>query len=249
MEGKVALVTGGGSGIGRATAQAFAKKGVKVAVADIDADGGQETVKMIKDTGGQAAFFHVDVSKEDEVKGLIDKVVDTFGGLNFGFNNAGIEGAQTPLHETDSSNWDKIIAINLSGVFYCLKYEITHMLNNGGGAIVNTSSVGGLVGVGNLSAYVASKHGVSGLTRCAALEYSAQGIRVNSVHPGAIRTPLFDRALEENPELDVVFNSMHPIGRAGEPHEIANAVVWLCSGEASFVTGHTMAIDGGWMAQ
>lgn len=249
MKDKVALVTGGSSGIGRATAQAFANKGVKVAVADINADGGQETIKLIKDIGGEAAFFKVDVSKEDEVKTLIDKVVDTFGSLNFGFNNAGIEGEQFPLHETDSSNWDKTIAVNLSGIFYCLKYEIAYMLNNGGGAIVNNSSVVGLVGFSKLSPYVASKHGVTGLTRCAALEYSAQGIRVNSVHPGAIRTPMVARLIEEDPEFGRAINSIHPIGRLGESHEVANTVVWLCSDEASFVTGHTMTVDGGIVAQ
>jgi len=249
MEGKVAFVTGGGSGIGRATALAFASKGVKVAVADINADGGQETVKMIKDASGEATFFKADVSKENEVKALLDRVVGTFGSLNFGFNNAGIEGAQIPLHETDSGDWDKIIAVNLSGVFYCLKYEIAHMLNNGGGAIVNTSSVAGLVGFRNIAPYVASKHGIAGLTRCAALEYSAQGIRVNSVHPGMIRTPMVVRAIEENPDLGLAIGAMHPIGRLGEPNEVANTVVWLCSDEASFVTGHTMTIDGGLVAQ
>jgi len=249
MEGKVALVTDGGSGIGRATALAFANKGVKVAVAEINTDDGQETVKLIKDAAGEAAFFKVDVSKDNEVKRLIDNVVNTFGSLNFGFNNAGIQGGQASLHETDSSHWDKTIAINLSSVFYCLKYEIAQMLNNGGGAIVNTSSVAGLVGFGNLSPYVASKHGVTGLTRCAALEYSAQGIRVNSVHPGAIRTPMLIRGIEENPDLGVALDNMHPIGRMGEPHEVANTVVWLCSDEASFVTGHTMTVDGGMVAQ
>lgn len=249
MEGKIALVTGGASGIGRATALAFANKGVKVAVADIDIDGGQETTKIVKDAGGEAKFFEVDISKEDEVKTLIDNVVDSFGGLNFGFNNAGILGDSIPLHETDGNSWDRVISINLSSVFYCLKYEIAYMLNNGGGAIVNTSSIAGLVGYRNLSPYAASKHGITGLTRCAALEYSAQGIRVNCVHPGSIRTPMLARLIDADPELNEIIESLHPIGRIGEPHEVANTVVWLCSDEASFVTGHPMSVDGGMVAQ
>lgn len=248
MKGKVALVTGGASGIGRSTALAFAKKGAKVAVVDLDEGGGEETVKLVKEIGGESRFYKVDVSSESEVKALVDNVVKEFGGLDYAFNNAGIEGNQNPLHETESSDWNKTIGINLSGVFYCMKYEIAHMLKSGG-AIVNTSSVAGLVGFSRLAPYVASKHGVAGLTKAAAIEYSSQGIRVNSVHPGAIRTPMITRAIEKNPELEKIIGTMHPIGRIGEPEEVANAVVWLCSDEAGFVTGHTMAIDGGMLAQ
>lgn len=244
MEGKVALVTGGSSGIGRATALAFANKGAKVVVADVNVAGGEQTVQMIKDARGEAVFIKADVSKADEVEALINQTVDAFGGLDYGINNAGIEGAPAPLHETDFANWDMTIAVNLTGVFNCLRQEICHMIANGGGAIVNTSSIAGLVGAAGLSPYVASKHGVTGLTRAAALEYSAQGIRVNSVHPGAIRTEMIDRIIEEMPEMAEGMAALHPIGRIGEPEEVADAIVWLCSDEASFVTGHTMVIDG-----
>ncbi len=249
MNGKVALITGGGGGIGRAASLAFAHKGVKVAVADLNQESGEETVKQVKDAGCEAEFFQVDVSDEDNVKAMIDSVIETFGGLHFGINNAGIEGAQHPLHEMPSDNWHRVVNINLSGVYYCMKYEIAHMLKNGGGAIVNTSSVAGLVGFASLAPYVASKHGVTGLTRNAAVEYSAQGIRVNSIHPGAIRTEMVARAIKDNPGLGDQIGSMHPIGRMGEPEEIANAMVWLCSDEAGFVTGHTMTVDGGMVAQ
>jgi NAD(P)-dependent dehydrogenase (short-subunit alcohol dehydrogenase family) len=248
MKDKVALVTGASSGIGRAIAKAFAAKGAKVMVADVNEEGGLETVKMIKDAGGVAAFVKADVSKDDQVKAMVDETVKVLGGLDYAANNAGIEGAPTPTHLTSEENWQMTIAVNLTGVFHCLKHETAYMLEHGGGAIVNTSSIAGLAGVANMCAYVASKHGVTGLTRTAALEYSRQGIRVNSVHPGAIRTPMIARIEYEMPEMFAGMNEMHPIGRIGEPEEVANAVVFLCSDKASFITGHTLAVDGGLMA-
>jgi NAD(P)-dependent dehydrogenase (short-subunit alcohol dehydrogenase family) len=248
MKGKVALVTGASSGIGRAIALAFAAKGAKVMVADINEEGGHETVKMITDGGGTAAFFKADVSKEDQVKAMIDETVKVCGGLDFAANNAGIEGAPKGIHDTSEEEWLMTINVNLSGVFYCMKHEVIYMVEHGGGAIVNTSSVAGLRGGENLAPYVASKHGVTGLTRCGALEYAKQGIRVNSVHPGAIRTPMVARLEFDMPEMFAGLADMHPVGRVGEPEEIADAVVWLCSDEASFVTGHTMTIDGGMIA-
>lgn len=248
FDGKVALVTGASSGIGRAIALAFAERGAKVMVADLNEEGGQETIKLIEDAGGTASFVKVDVSKEDEVKKMVDKTVKSLGGLDFAANNAGIEGAPASIHETSEEDWLRTIAVNLSGVFFCLKHEISYMLEHGGGAIVNTSSIAGLGGSENLAPYTASKHGVTGLTRCAALECAKQGIRVNSVHPGAIRTPMIARIEEEMPEMFAGIEDMHPVGRIGEPNEIGEAVAWLCSDEASFITGHTMVIDGGTMA-
>ena len=248
MEGKVALVTGGSSGIGQATALAFARNGAKVAVADVDVAGGTATVAMIKEAGGEAAFIQADVSNEEDVKAMVAATVSSFGRLDYAVNNAGIEGVQAAIHETTVDSWEKTISINLSGVFYCLKHEIAHMLTQGGGAIVNTSSIAGLKGFAGLSPYVASKHGVTGLTKAAAVEYAAQGIRVNSVHPGAIRTPMVARYVEEAPEVGAQMDAMHPIGRIGEPAEVGDAIVWLCSDKSSFVTGHTLAIDGGIMA-
>jgi len=249
MKGKVALVTGAGSGIGRAIAQAFANKGAKVMVADIVEQGGMETVKLIQDAGGEAAFVKVDVSKEEQVKAMVDKTVETLGGLNYAANNAGIDGPPAPIHGLSLEDWQKVIDVNLTGVFLGIKYEAMYMLEHGGGAIVNTSSFAGLRGVDYMGAYVASKHGVTGLTRTAALEYSKLGIRVNSVHPGGIRTPMIEQFIKMRPEMGEQMNTNHPIGRIGEPREIADSVVWLCSDEASFVTGLAMAVDGGMSAK
>lgn len=248
MQGKVALITGSGSGIGRVTALAFAARGVKVVVSDINDQGGVVTVQLIRKNGGEAVFIKADVSQDDEVKALVAGAVAAFGRLDFGINNAGIGETQLLLHETELTTWNKIVSVNLTGTFNCMKHEIKHMLAHGGGAIVNVSSIAGLRGTPKLYPYVASKHGVTGLTKAAALDYSAQGIRINSVHPGAIRTEALARYIERVPPAGEAIAAMHPIGRIGESKEVADTIIWLCSDEASFVTGHTMAVDGGAMA-
>ena len=251
LEGKVALMTGGSSGIGRATALAFAREGAKVVFGDINVEGGEETVRMIAEAGEQAIFIKTDVSKADEVEHMVNKAIETYGRLDCAFNNAGIEGTiLVPTADYTEEVWDQVISINLKGVWLCMKYEIPQMLKLGCGAIVNTSSAVGLVG-GSLagSAYVASKHGVVGLTRAAALEYAEQGIRVNSVCPGVIRTPITERLFQDDPELEARFAARQPVGRLGTPEDVAEAVVWLCSDAAAFVTGHGMAVDGGFVAQ
>jgi NAD(P)-dependent dehydrogenase (short-subunit alcohol dehydrogenase family) len=249
LKGKVALVTGGGSGIGRASALAFAREGAKVVVADVVVEGGEETVGMIKKAGGEALFVKADVSKAAEVEAMVNKAVETYGRLDCAYNNAGIEGAVAQTVECSEENWDRTLNINLKGVWLCLKYEIPQMLKQGGGAIVNTASVAGLVGFAGLPAYVASKHGVAGLTKTAALEYAKSGIRVNAVCPGAIRTPMTERLFRAQPQMAESATAMEPVGRMGTPEEIAEAVAWLCSDAASFVTGHAMAVDGGMVAQ
>ena len=252
FDGKVALVTGAGGegGIGRAVALLFAKKGAMVAVADI-IDGGDATVKMIEELGGKALYIKTDVSKADEVEAMVKKTVDHFGRLDFAHNNAGIEGTLGPMADCTVENFDRTIAINLRGTFLSMKYEIPVMIEGGGGAIVNTASVAGLIGFQGLPAYVASKHGVNGLTKNAALEYAAMKIRVNSVCPGAIKTRMID-GIGEQMGIDdaaAVFDGLHPIGRMGRPEEIATLVAFLCSDEASFITGVNYAADGGFTAQ
>ncbi|MGH7964218.1 MAG: SDR family oxidoreductase [Candidatus Binatia bacterium] len=249
VDGKIAVVTGGGSGIGRATALTFAREGAKVVVADVVVAGGEETVRMIKAAGGDAIFVKTDVAKGSEVDALVAKTVATYGRLDCAFNNAGIEGQLTSTVEASEANWDRVIDINLKGVWLCMKAEIMQMLAQGGGAIVNTASAAGLIGIAGGSAYVASKHGVNGLTKTAALEYAKQGIRVNAVCPGVIRTPMVERGMASNPQMMETMVAIEPIGRLGKPEEIAEAVVWLCSDAASFVTGLPMAVDGGWTAQ
>jgi NAD(P)-dependent dehydrogenase (short-subunit alcohol dehydrogenase family) len=249
LEGKVALVTGGSSGIGRASALAFAREGAKVIVADRVVEGGEETVGMIKKAGGEAIFVKVDVSKAAEVEALINQAVETYDRLDCAYNNAGIEGRMAQTAECSEENWDRTLSINLKGVWLCMKYEIPQMLKQGGGAIVNTASALGLVGIAGLPAYVASKHGVAGLTKTAALEYAKAGIRVNAVCPGAIHTPMMERLLRAQPQMAETTTAMEPMGRMGKPEEIAEAVVWLCSDAASFVTGLAMSVDGGYVAQ
>ena len=247
FENKVAIVSGGSFGIGRATAIAFAKKGAKVVIADWVEDA--ETLNAIKVLGGDAIFIKCNVSKTEDVKAMIEKTISTFGHLDYAFNNAGIEGTMSPLQDCTEENFDKTIGVNLKGVWLCMKYEIPEMLKQGKGVIVNCASIAGLVGFPGLPAYVASKHGVIGLTKTSALECAKLGVRVNAVCPGAIKTAMIDRITGKKKEVEDQFAAMEPIGRMGEPEEVAKAVLWLCSDEASFVTGHAMAVDGGWVAQ
>ena len=248
VEGKVALVTGGASGIGRATALTFAREGAKLVVADMNEDGGQQTVHMITEKGGEATFVRTDVSQAVEVQALISKAVEMYGRLDCAHNNAGIPGGGRALTaEYAEDTWHQVIAVNLTGVWLCMKYEIPQMLSQGSGAIVNTASVAGLIGSRGLAAYVASKHGVVGLTKTAALEYAQQGIRVNCVCPGVIQTPMTARVLRDPARQAQI--TARPMGRVGTPEEVAETVVWLCSDAASFVTGHTMTVDGGYVAQ
>ena len=249
LQGKIALVTGGGSGIGRASALAFAREGAKVVVADVVIDGGEETIGLIKKAGGEAIFVKADVSKAAEVEALVNKAVEAYGRLDCTYNNAGIEGIMASTTDYTEEAWDRVMAINLKGVWLCMKYEIPQMLKQGGGAIVNTASVAGLLGGQRMPAYVASKHGVVGLTKTAALEYAKSGIRVNAVCPGAIRTPMMERAIAMRPEFERQALAAEPIGRMAKPEEVAEAVAWLCSDAASFVTGHSMVVDGGMVAQ
>ena len=246
FDGRVALVTGGGSGIGRATCLEFAARGARVAVCDIDAAGGAETVALVEADGGEAAFFPVDVTDEDLVRQMVAAVVAHFGRLDMAYNNAGVEGMRVRLHETPTEHWRTVMSVNVDGVYHCLKYELAHMVEHGGGSIVNASSTFGLAG-GAGGPYPASKHAIVGLTKSVALDYALDGIRVNSVHPGAIETPMIER-LRADPVLGEALATMHPMGRMGRPEEIAAAVVWLCSDAASFVTGHTLVVDGGNLA-
>jgi NAD(P)-dependent dehydrogenase (short-subunit alcohol dehydrogenase family) len=224
-------------------------EGAKLVVADMNVDGGQQTVHMITEKGGEAIFARTDVSQAVEVQALISKAVETYGRLDCAHNNAGIPGGGRALTaEYAEDTWQQVIAVNLTGVWLCMKYEIPQMLSQGSGAIVNTASAWGLVGAPGASAYVASKHGVVGLTKTAALEYAQQGIRVNCVCPGVIHTPMTERGLDD-PERRARIIATEPIGRVGTPEEIAEAVVWLCSDAASFVTGHAMSVDGGYVAQ
>jgi NAD(P)-dependent dehydrogenase (short-subunit alcohol dehydrogenase family) len=250
VAGKVALVTGSGSGIGRATALAFAREGAKVVVSDVAVDGGEETVNLIKKAGGDAIFVQANVSKAADVEALVNKAVQIYGRLDCAHNNAGVPGPNKSIIDISEESWDRVIAVNLTGVWLCLKYEIAQMLKNGGGAIVNTSSDAGLVGLRRGGAYVASKHGVVGLTKTAALEYAKSGVRVNAVCPGPIDTPmLWGPGGEQASRFVNKMVASQPGGRLGKPEEIAEAAVWLCSDAASFVTGHALPVDGGYMAQ
>jgi NAD(P)-dependent dehydrogenase (short-subunit alcohol dehydrogenase family) len=248
-KGKVALVTGGAYGIGRASAIAFAREGARVVVADVKRDGGDETVKMITSAGGEAVFVKTDVSKADDVRRLIRTTIETFGQLDIAFNNAGIEGEMAPTTDCTEENWDRTIDINLKGIWLCMKYEIPELLKQGGGAIVNMASVAGMVGFPGLPAYCASKGGVVQLTRAAALEQAKSNIRINAVCPGVIQTPMIDRLIGGNSEAEAGFVALEPVGRMGTPEEIADAVLWLCSKGASFVTGHPLVVDGGLVVQ
>ena len=249
LQGKVTLVTGAGAGIGRASALAFSREGAKVVVSDINDAGGQETVKMIEANGGAAVFIHSDVAKAGDVERLIGGAVKKYGRLDCAFNNAGIEGALAPTHECTDENWDRIIATNLKGIWLCMRYELNQMLKQGGGVIVNMASVAGLIGFAGLPAYTASKHGVVGLTKTAALEFAAKNIRVNAVCPGVIHTEMIDRLTHKDPGQERAFTALEPMARMGNPEEIGEAAVWLCSPAASFVTGVALAVDGGYVAR
>lgn len=250
FEGKVALVTGAGSGMGRASARAFAGEGASVVVADVDAEGGERTVSEVREAGGKAVFVQTDVSSAEDVEAMVETAVETFGRLDYAHNNAGIEREALPTADSTEEHWDRAIAVNLKGVWLCMKYEIPKMLEAGGGSIVNTSSTLGLIGMANAPAYVASKHGVVGLTRAAALDYARRGIRVNAVCPGVVRTPMMERGLRESPGFgEEVFAMIVPVGRIGTSEEVAKTVVWLCSEAASYVTGVPVPVDGGLDAQ
>ncbi|MBN2146837.1 MAG: SDR family oxidoreductase [Anaerolineales bacterium] len=271
LEGKVGLITGGAVGIGRATALAFGREGAKVVVGDILAEQGQETARLVQAQGGEALFVECDVTQDAQVKNLVTQAVATFGRLDCAFNNAGYEGEFAPTADYHEETWDEVIAVNLKGTWLCMKHEMAQMLTQEqGGAIVNTASVASVIAERGYVAYAAAKGGILQLTRTAAVEYGASHIRINAVSPGAVMTPMMDRALEKlsisafAPSIrntlvrriadkvlsmrkvqDLMLNSMHPIGRPGQPNEIAEGVVWLCSGAASFVTGHNLVIDGG----
>lgn len=250
FESKVALVTGATSGIGRATAIAFGGQGARVVLAGRREKEGQEVVALVKKAGGEAAFIKTNVTSETEVAALVAELMSTYGRLDVAFNNAGVEDQPASIHEQTVENYHRVTNANVLGVFLSLKHEIAAMLKNGGGAIVNNSSVAGLIGFPGAAIYVASKHAVIGLTKSAALEYATQGIRVNAVSPGGVDTPMFDRFTGgAGAELHREIAAMHPVGRTGQPEEIAEAVLWLCSEKASFVTGQSLAVDGGWTAK
>jgi NAD(P)-dependent dehydrogenase (short-subunit alcohol dehydrogenase family) len=246
FEHKVAIVTGGSFGIGKATAIAFAKRGASVIIADWIRD--DSALKEINGMGACAIFAPCDVSKPADVAAMVAQAINTFGKIDFAINNAGVEGETSSTHECTEENWDRTIDINLKGVWLCMKHEIPHMLKQGKGAIVNVASIAGLIGFPGLPAYVVSKHGIVGLTKTAALEYARQGIRVNAVCPGVIKTAMVDRTTGKVKTVEKKFEDMEPVGRMGQPEEVAEAIVWLCSDAASFVTGQALGVDGGWVA-
>jgi NAD(P)-dependent dehydrogenase (short-subunit alcohol dehydrogenase family) len=248
FDGKVALVTGGGSGIGQSACRLYAREGAKVVVSDIDEKGGQDTVREIQEMGGEAIFVRADVSNPEDCQAMVARALEEYGRLDVAFNNAGIGGEANLTADYSIEGWQKVIAINLSGVFYCMKYEIPAILEAGGGAIVNMASVLGSVAFEQSPAYVAAKHGVLGLTKNAAVEYGRQGIRINSVGPGFIQTPLI-AGLEQDEQIREHLISLHPMGRLGKPEEVAELVIWLSSDKASFITGAYHEVDGGYLAR
>lgn len=251
FSGQVALVTGGAAGIGRATAEAFALEGLKVVVADMDKDGGEETVTAIKASGGDAVFVRCDVTKESDVQSLIETTCSTYGSVDYAFNNAGIDIEKGELNNGTEDEFDSIMGVNVKGVWLCMKHQISQMITQGGGTIVNTSSIGGLGAAPNMSIYSASKHAVIGLTKSAAVENAKKGIRINAICPGVIdtnmfnRSRIFNRSQASDPETRKLVNTIHPMGRIGTAEEISDAVLYLCSDGASFITGHAMSVDGG----
>jgi NAD(P)-dependent dehydrogenase (short-subunit alcohol dehydrogenase family) len=249
LAGKIALITGGGSGIGRAAALAFAREGAKVAIADVALEGGHQTVEMIQQAGGEARFLQADVSKDEQVHQLIDDTISAFGRLDCAFNNAGIEQPIAKIPDITDELWHRVLAVDLTGVWLCMKYEIPVMVGQGGGSIVNTSSIMGLVATTGMAAYNAAKGGVAQLTRSGALEFARANVRVNAVAPGFILTPMVKRNLPPDSRQRKAAEEVQPMGRMGQPEEIAEAVVWLCSEQASFVTGMVMPVDGAWTAR
>ncbi len=249
LDGKVAIITGAGSGIGKATAMLFAQEGAKVVVADIVDKQGKEVADTIKKNGGEALFVHTDVSRKEDVKNLIKEAVSRYGELNIMYNNAGIEGEMKDTANYSEEIFDKIISVNLKGVWLGIKYAIPEMLKTGGGSIISTASIAGLIGFPGLIAYCASKGGVIQLTKTAALEYAKQNIRVNCIAPGVISTPMVDRLVQSVPGMEKGLAAGEPVGRTGKPEEIAKAALYLASEDSSFVTGTTLVVDGGWVAQ
>jgi NAD(P)-dependent dehydrogenase (short-subunit alcohol dehydrogenase family) len=251
LAGKIALVTGGASGIGRASALAFSREGAKVIVVDREVDGGESTATSIRENGSEACFVRADVSRTSDVQEMVKRCVELYGRLECALNNAGVDGMLfTRIAEYREQAWDQVIGINLKGTWLCMKYEIIQMIEQGGGSIVNMASTAGLVGsaVGN-SAYVASKHGIVGLTKTVALEYGTQGIRVNAVCPALTKTPMAEKLLGGDAQREAQMATLSPMGRLAEPEEVAEAVVWLCSDSASYVTGQALAVDGGHVAR
>ena len=243
--GKAALVTGAGSGIGRATAIAFAAEGADVVLADIDTAGNEETARLVAEHGGRVLAIRCDVTSSSDIRGVVEQTVREFGRLDVAFNNAGIEQPPAPLVDISEDDWTRLLDIDLRSAFLCMKYEIPAMIEHGGGSIVNTSSGAGVVGIRGQAAYVAAKHGLIGLTKSAALDYAAQGVRVNAICPGIIETPMMDRFSGGTPEGRARVIGQEPVGRMGRPEEIASAVLWLSSDLGAFATGHAMVIDGG----
>jgi NAD(P)-dependent dehydrogenase (short-subunit alcohol dehydrogenase family) len=248
LEGKVAIVTGAGAGIGRATAVALARDGASVLAADLHGHG-EDVAEEIRAAGGAAVFAAVDVADDGQVEAMVARCVEEFGGLDIAFNNAGIEGQPAPTHECTDDTWQRTLAVNLTGVWHCMRHEIPRMLERGGGSIVNCASIAGLVGFAGSPAYVASKHGVVGLTKTAALDYAEAGIRVNAVCPGVIETQMVQRVIDAAPDMEAMLKASEPVGRLGRPEEIADAVLWLVRPGSAFVTGQAIAVDGGWVAR
>ncbi|RDZ51969.1 short-chain dehydrogenase [Haloferax sp. Atlit-4N] len=246
---EVAVVTGAGSGIGRAVAEAFAAEGARVVVSDVDVEGGEETVARIEEAGGTATFVETDVTDGDAVAAVVETAVSEYGRLDFACNNAGIGGAQKPTADLSFDEWQQVIDVNLNGVWRSMRHEVPAMLENGGGVVVNMASILGKVGFANASHYVAAKHGVLGLTKSAAIEYAEQGVRVNAVCPGFVDTPLLGEGGLDDPEARKGIESLHPMNRLGDVDEIASAVVWLCSDGASFTTGEALTVDGGYTSR
>lgn len=249
LDGKIALLTGAASGIGRATARIFAREGATLVLADIVEAGGLETLDMVKAMGAEAIFMKTDVAKSQDVNAVVAKTVETYGRLDCAFNNAGIGGRGALTHEYTEEEWNRVLAVNLTGVWLCMKAEIIQMLTQKSGSIVNTSSIMGLTGAIRVPAYTAAKHGVAGITKAAALEYARHGIRINAVCPAPIYTPMLMGAFEKRPDMEERYARSEPMKRIGQPEEVGEAVAWLCSDRASYMTGHPMPVDGGYMAQ